>query len=107
MERRQDDLGGGALLFLQFVDGDAAAIVFNGAAVVGVQHGPNVIAMPGDRLVDHVDHLVYEVVQPARSGRADVHPGALSHRLEAFEDGDVLGAVGAGSFFFALPLAVF
>ena len=53
------------------------------------------VAVAGERLVDRVvDHLVDEVVQPAGAGRADVHPGPLADRLEALEDGDVLGAVG-------------
>ena len=53
--------------------------------------------MAGERLVDGVvDHLVDEVVEAARAGRADVHAGSLADRLEALEDGDVLGAVGLG-----------
>ena len=47
------------------------------------------------RLVDGVvDDLVDEVVEAARAGRADVHPGPEPDRLEAFEDGDVLCGVG-------------
>ena len=33
------------------------------------------------------------LVQAALGGVADVHPGALAHRLEALEDGDLLGPV--------------
>ena len=52
------------------------------------------VAVAGERLVDRVvDHLVDEVVQAANAGRADVHAGPLAHRLEALEDGDVLGVV--------------
>ena len=49
-----------------------------------------------ERLVDGVrDHLVDEMVEPARAGRADVHPGPKPDRLEAFENSDVLcGVVG-------------
>src|SRR6188472_2889680 len=55
---------------------------------------PHVVAVAGQRLVDRVvDDLVDEVVQAAYAGRADVHPRALAHRLEALEDGDVLGVV--------------
>ena len=51
-------------------------------------------AVAGQRLVDRVvDDLVDEVVQPADAGRADVHAGPLADRLEALEDGDVLGVV--------------
>ena len=79
-----------------FVDRDAAAVVDDGAAVVGVQDDADAVAVAGDRLVDRVvDDLVDEVVETARAGRADVHAGALANRLEPLEDGDVLGAVGA------------
>ena len=97
----EDHLGRGPLLFLQFVDRDAAAVVDDRAAVVRVQDDPDAVAVAGDRLVDGVvDDLVDEVVEAARAGRADVHAGALAHRLEPFEDGDVLGPIGAGARFF-------
>ena len=52
------------------------------------------VAEPGERLVDRVvDDLVDEVVQPGRSGGADVHGRPLAHGLEAFEDLDALCAV--------------
>ena len=42
-------------------------------------------------LVDRVvDDLPDQVVQPGRAGGADVHAGPLAHRLEPFEDGDVV-----------------
>jgi hypothetical protein len=47
-----------------------------------------------ERLVDRVvHHLVDQVVKAALPRRADVHPRALANRLEALEDGDVLGPV--------------
>ena len=107
VQRGQHDLGRGPFLFLQFVDRDAAAVVGDGAAVVRVEDDADAVAVAGDRLVDGVvDDLVDEVVEAARAGRADVHAGALADRLEPFEDGDVLGAVGAGAAFF-LPPPVF
>ena len=52
------------------------------------------VAVAGERLVHRVVHdLVDEVVQAARTGRADVHARALAHGLEALEDRDVLGVV--------------
>src|SRR5439155_17362428 len=44
-----------------------------------------------------VDDLVDEVVQAERTGRADVHARALAYRLEALQDGDVLGVVAGGA----------
>ena len=51
----------------------------------------------GLRLVDRVvDQLEDHVVQTRGVvGVADVHAGALAHRLEALEDLDVFGGVGA------------
>ncbi len=64
--------------------------------VVGVDGHVDAVAVAGQRLVDGVvDDLVDQVVQARGTGRADVHAGALAHRLQALEDGDVLGAVGA------------
>src|SRR5206468_4162928 len=52
------------------------------------------VAIARQRLVHRVVHnLVDEVVQPANSGRADVHARTLPDGLEAFEDRDVLGVV--------------
>jgi hypothetical protein len=52
------------------------------------------VAVAGERLVDGVvDDLVDEVVEAALTGRADVHAGALAHRLEAFEHLDGVGPV--------------
>ena len=75
-------------------DGDAAPVVGDGDRVVRVDRDVDARAVAGERLVDRVvDDLVDEVVQAAHAGRADVHAGALADRLEALEDGDVLGVV--------------
>ena len=55
------------------------------------------VAVAGQRLVDGVVHdLPHQVVQAALAGGADVHAGALADRLEALEDLDRAGVVGAG-----------
>ena len=52
------------------------------------------IVPPGHGLVDGVvDHLVDEVVQATRTGRADVHARPFPDRLEALQDRDVLRGV--------------
>ena len=90
----QHDLGGRALLLLVHVDGDAAAVVGDGHAVVGVQADLDGVAVAGERLVDGVvDDLVDEVVEAALAGRADVHAGPLANGLEALEHRDVRGLV--------------
>src|SRR5262249_43193435 len=94
VQRGEDDLSRGLADLRMPFHGDAAAVVDDGAAVVGVQGDGDALGVAGDRLVDGVVHdLVDQVVQPTGAGRPDVHAGSLANRLEALEDGDVLGAV--------------
>lgn len=74
-----------------------AAVVGHGNRVVGVNRHVDVVAVPGQRFVDRVvEHLEHEVVQTGAVRRvADVHPGALAHRFQTFEDLDRRGAVAA------------
>ena len=82
-------------------DRDAATVVVDRAAVVRVEDDADRVAVAGEGLVDRVvDDLVDQVVQTARAGRADVHPGALANRFEPLEDGDVLGVIGVAAGFF-------
>ena len=68
------------------VDRNAAAVVVDGDRVVGVNRDVDVVRVAGERFVDRVvDDLVDEMVQSAFRRRADVHAGALPHRLETFE----------------------
>ena len=76
------------------VDRDAAAVVVDLGRAVGVQGDLDPVRGAGQRLVDAVvDDLPQAVHQPAGVGRADVHAGALAHRLEALEDEEVCGVV--------------
>jgi hypothetical protein len=69
VEHGQDDLGGRAALTLHVVHGDAAAVVGDRDAVVGVDEDLDVVGLAGQGLVDGIVHdLVDQVVQPASSG---------------------------------------
>ena len=93
----EDDLDRRALLDRVHVDRDAAAVVAHPHAAVGQQRHVDGVAVAGQRLVHRVvDDLVDQVVQAALAGGADVHARALADRLEALEDRDRAGAVGAG-----------
>ena len=76
------------------IDRDAAPVVDHGDRIVDVDGDVDLVAVPGQRLVDRVvDDLVDEVMQPRLAGRADVHRGPFAHRLEAFENLDLVGAI--------------
>ncbi len=68
------------------VHGDAAAVVHHGDGVAVVDLHQNVGAVARQGLVDGVVHdLVDQVVQSGRRGGADIHAGALAHRLQPFQ----------------------
>jgi hypothetical protein len=95
VQDRHDDLDGGPLLDRVHVDRDATAVVLDPHAAVVEQGDVNAVGVPGQRLVDGVvDDLPDHVVQAALAGGADVHTGALAHRLEALENGDGTAGVG-------------
>ena len=76
------------------LDGDAAAVVDDGAGSVLIEGYVNLVAKAGKRLIDGViDNLVDEVMQALGARRTDVHAGALADMLQTFENLDVLCAV--------------
>ncbi len=91
------------LLRRMHVHRNAASVVDYLNRAVGLKRHLDVIAESGHRLVNRVvDHLVNEMMQPARTDIADVHRRTATNRLKTFEDGDVFGgvitAVGFGYF---------
>ena len=79
------------------IDRNAAAVVDDGDRVVDVDGDVDLVAEPGQRLVDRVvDDLVDEVMQSGRAGRPDVHGRPLADRLEPLEDLDLVRAVVVG-----------
>ena len=100
VEDRQHHLERRTLLRRMHVDRDAAAVVLDGERAVGIDDDVDHRAIAGERLVNRVvDHFVHEVVIAALSRVADVHRGALAHRLHALKDLDVLGVIVARSLF--------
>ena len=75
-------------------DRDAATVIHDLGAAVGVNGDVDAGGDVGHRLVDAVvDHLEDELVQAALIGGADVHAGTLPDRGQALEDLDVGGRV--------------
>ena len=79
------------------VHGDAPAVVGDGDGVAGVDGHGNMLAVARESLVNGVVHdLVDQMVQAGRRCGADIHTGALAHRLQAFQHLDLLRAVFLG-----------
>ena len=80
-------LDGGDLLFRVLVDRDTAPVVVDRDRVVLMDPHLDLVAVSSERFVDGVvDDLVHQVVQAARTRRADVHARTLADRLQALED---------------------
>ena len=85
-----DDLDARQALAGHDVDGDASAVVGDGGGVVGVEAHIDGVAVSFQSLIDGVvDDLPEAVHEASVVGGADVHAGALAHRLETFEDREV------------------
>jgi hypothetical protein len=98
VQLRQDHRHRRLLLVLHHVDRDAGAVVAHGHRVVRVKRHLDQVRSSRERLVDRVvDNLEDEVMEPASARRADVHARAQPDRLEALENGDVLGGIGSFS----------
>jgi hypothetical protein len=77
------------------LDGDAAAVVFDGDAAVDVDRDAHRGGVAGHRFVDRVvDDFVDEMVKAALGGVADVHRRAFADVLEIAEVLEILGGVG-------------
>ena len=73
------------------VDGDAAAVVGDGNKAVRRELDLDPVGVAGKRFVHGiVDHLGEEVMQRLFVGAADIHARASAHRLEAFQNLDML-----------------
>ncbi len=73
---------------------DASPVVVYLDAAVAVERDDDPGGVARQGLVDGVvDHLIDQVVEARRGGRADVHARTPPHMLPAFEDLDLLGGI--------------
>src|SRR5690606_24446766 len=95
-----DDFRRAAVLLVVFMDGggDAAAIVRDRNAVVGMDRDDDVVAIACQGFVDGVVHDLEDHVVQARAvgSVADVHAGPLAYGFQALEHLDRIGAVAGG-----------
>jgi len=79
------------------IDGDAAAIIGDGAGAVGVDLNFNVLGKASEGFIDGVvDDFVDQVMKTARVVAADVHAGARADVLDIIEGADHGGVIDAG-----------
>ena len=84
---------------------ETAAIVLHGNGTILMERHVNALAIAGKRLVDGVVHnFVYQMMQTARIRGANVHSGALTHCLEAFQHLNVVFIIGLGDHGYFLNL---
>jgi hypothetical protein len=81
-----------------FFDRNSSAVIAYATTAVGEDRDVDSGANTGHCLVHGVvDEFSNQVVQPRRTGGADVHARSDSDWLETFENGDVARVVGIGS----------
>ena len=80
------------------IDRDTAPVIIDGDGLaVLVQCHADLRRVPVHRLVDRViEHFPDKVVQPRATDTADIHPGALAHRVEPFKNRDVFSGIRSG-----------
>ena len=92
VQHRKHHFQGAAMLFLVHARGDTAAVVLHPDGIVFQDFNIYVCAEAGHSLVDTViHHLIYQMVQTPFADVADIHGGALAHRLKAFQNLDTIG----------------
>ena len=95
----QHDLGRGHAFGRMLFGRDAAAVIDDGDAAVGVDRDDDLRAVAGQGLIDRVvDEFENEVMQAPLARIADVHAGPLAHGLQTFEDLDLIDSVGLFDF---------
>ena len=98
MQRCQDHLDRRlAGEFRMLADRHAAAIVADRQPVARFQMHLDPVGMAGHRLIHRiVEDLGREMVQRPLVGAADIHAGAVAHRLQPFKDLDVRCVIPVG-----------
>jgi hypothetical protein len=93
----QDHFKRGLVLTFHDVHRDAAAVVLDAGAAVGVHLHRDAVGVAGHHLVDRVvDDLIHQVVQSRLAGRTDVHRRPVAHTFEALEHLNVFAGVRIG-----------
>src|SRR5688572_9539988 len=96
MKLRQNDLRGRLAFLGHDVGRYATTVIGNGNGAVGVNTDVDFGAVSGERLVDRVVYnFVDEVVKAVDSGRADIHSRPFPNRFKAFQNFNLIRAIGS------------
>ncbi len=88
-----------------FLHGDAAPVIFYDDRTIGVDNNGDGVGDTRHDFVDAViDDFLDEMVQTTLICGADIHAGAYTHGLQAFENLDVLFAVAAVAVYEGFPV---
>jgi hypothetical protein len=94
MKVGEDQFQSGDFKFWMNVDGNATAVIPQGAGTIDVESDLDPCAVPCEVLVDGVvKDLEYTVMQASLVCWPDVHPGPLAHAGKAFEFVNFRGVV--------------
>ncbi|KAF5029673.1 hypothetical protein DSECCO2_646110 [anaerobic digester metagenome] len=86
MQNRKHDGNGRNSHFWLNTNRNAASVIGDTNHIVRQNIHLDIGTKARERLVNGiVDNLVYQMVQPARAGRTDIHTGTLSHRFKPFK----------------------
>ena len=76
---------GRAFLLFMNINGNAAAVIPDGNAVIDMNDHFNFVTVAGQGLIDAVVHqLMDEMVEAFHAGIADIHGGPFANRREPF-----------------------
>src|SRR5918999_4341878 len=94
VELGEHDFGSGNFFGGMNVDRNSSAVVDDRNAVIDVNGDFDRVAMAHKGFINRViNNFVYQMMQAAFGGIADIHPWAFSNRLKPFQDFDVIGTV--------------
>ena len=92
-DRHNDFYRGDAQVFVH-VNGNTAAVVLHGDAVILVDRDLHLGGIARQCFVDTVIHrFINKVMQTADAGVADIHTGAFADRFQPFQHGDLIGSI--------------
>ena len=99
MQHGHDNLNGGFVLGGVLIHGNTAAVILDAHRAISLDGHVDFGGITGERLIHGViNDLVDQMVQTALGGRADVHAGAFTNRLQTFQHGDIGCTVFMGLF---------